>query len=282
MTTTTENTTTTGAAVARLAEFDTGRALDSAAALVIEDRRRAEMVTVSNPIEAAAASALLAELVRRERETESDRKAITAPINASVRMINDRYREVSGPIIEAVAIVKGKLVAWEAEQERQRLELQAEMDRQAAERQRVLDEQHAAAVAAAEAQRMAAEAEAAEMARAAARARSERSRVEREAQALTARVAAEAAAAAEDEAREARPIATAAMAVAPVARAGVSSGVSSRMVWQVEIIDPSAIPRRFMVPDPAAIRAAVLAGEHEIPGVLVQRVPEMRVSRRGA
>ena len=53
----------------------------------------------------------------------------------------------------------------------------------------------------------------------------------------------------------------------------VASGVLMREVWDFEITDPAAVPRRYCVPDPVLIREVIAtAGDIvEIPGVRVFR-----------
>ncbi len=46
-------------------------------------------------------------------------------------------------------------------------------------------------------------------------------------------------------------------------------GLSTRKIWQMEILDASAVPRQYCTPDEVMIRAAVTSGVREIPGVRI-------------
>ncbi len=74
---------------------------------------------------------------------------------------------------------------------------------------------------------------------------------------------------------------------APVVLAGPARTVSAdlgkatvRVVWDFEIVDPSQLPREYLIPDVAKIRAVVRAGVREIPGVRIYQTEQLAVSGR--
>ena len=56
--------------------------------------------------------------------------------------------------------------------------------------------------------------------------------------------------------------------------------VSTKMVWDFEIVDENKVPRNFMIANEKAIRAAVKAGVRNIPGVKVFQKEELAVRAR--
>ena len=61
-----------------------------------------------------------------------------------------------------------------------------------------------------------------------------------------------------------------------VTRTETGSG-HMRMVWEIEVIDPAQVPRKYLTVDEKAIRADVKAGIREIPGVKIFERPVMAI-----
>lgn len=95
----------------------------------------------------------------RANQLEEQRTGITGPINKALKAINDLFRAPADALAQAEKLLKGKMLAWDQEQERiaaearRRAEEAAAAERkrleaEAAERQRQAAEQTAAAAAA--------------------------------------------------------------------------------------------------------------------------------------
>ncbi len=238
------------------------QARGSAAAVVAA----AHDLTVENAEQAERAGGILRDLQTVRKRAETERKDLTRPYRAHEQQINDQFREPSAMLDKADGIIRGKVLAWQREQERLRAERQRELDRIAAE-QRARDE--------------------AERARLAAEAREQREAWEREAatraahaaghatdETLAAASAAEQAAAAMAELERAREIAPLPVhAVQRAAPVKPSEGVAVKRPWTFEITDPSEVPREHMTVSEQSIRQAmredVRAGREpqSIPGV---------------
>lgn len=148
---------------------------------------------------------------------EAQRTAITGPINKALKAVNDLFRDPGQYLEQAEKIIKGKMLAYSAEQER----IAAEERRKAE------------ALVRAEQERMAREAAAKEAA------------AKAEADALMAAGNAEKAAEVQAQAAiEAAIItATAQVMTAPVVEMSVAkvSGISQRSVWKAEVTDKAAL-----------------------------------------
>lgn len=206
----------------------------------------------------------------RAKRLEEQRTSITGPINEALRGINNLFRGPSDLLAEAERVIKGKLLAWDAEQKRI-----ADEARRAAE-----------AAAAAERERLAQEAKArqreAEQQAAAAAA------AEAAGDAIAAQVAAAAAARAQDEAQSAA-IATQMVVAAPaVTQPAPVKGVSTATRIDFEIVSleklvahvaahPELLP--LVTVDSTRMRAYVrgLGAACALPGVRVFDVQTMRV-----
>src|SRR5262249_35178220 len=83
----------------------------------------------------------------RAKEIEEERVSIVKPFNDGVKQINARFKAMLGPLEEAEADIKGKMLVFQkeeerkAEAERKRLEeLQRERERKAAEERQLAEE----------------------------------------------------------------------------------------------------------------------------------------------
>jgi hypothetical protein len=183
----------------------------------------------------------------RANKLEEQRTGITGPINKALKAINDLFRGPADLLAEAERTLKGKMLAWDQEQERIAAEVRRKaeeaaaaerrrLEAEAAERQRQAEEQARAAAAAAQAQR---DAEAAAAAAKAAGDAEAAAAAEREAQA-------QAQAAAQAQAETQRAQAQAAMASetaqmviampAPVEKAK-AAGISTSKKLDFEVVD---------------------------------------------
>lgn len=96
----------------------------------------AERHQVQNEIDADAANTILTKITAGLREIEKKRKSFTAPLNQSLKQINDTFREIKEPIEQAKRNLSQRLMAWRTT-ERERIEAQR---RQAEEEARKRDE----------------------------------------------------------------------------------------------------------------------------------------------
>ncbi len=209
------------------------QARGSAAAVVAA----AHDLTVENADQAERAGGILRDLQTVRKRAESERKDLTAPYRAHERQINDQYREPSAMLDKADGIIRGKVLAYQREQERIRAEQQRELDRIAAE-QRARDE--------AERARLAAEAREQREAWEAAEAKAENPET-----AQAARSVADAMANLE-RARELAPLPV--RPVETVAAAKPSAGIAVQRPWTFEVTDPSEVPPEHLRVDEASIR----------------------------
>lgn len=274
----------------------------------------AQATEVQTPEQAQLATEFLSQIAAIKRQDESARKTLVKPLNDHVKMINDRFKRRSVPLDEADQIVRGKVLAYETEQQRLRAQEQARLDRERREAEAKAEAERKAAV---EAQQKAErEAREAEERRAAERSAAENARraeiAEMDDQSLIAlaagvkdgdetpdalmaaqelnaregaRKAQEAAAQAERRAEEARQREIAAKsapaAVATQAPLQSQSGkANTRKRWVAEVIDIEQVPRQYLVVDQAALNAAVRSGVREIPGVKIEQKTELSVRSR--
>lgn len=204
---------------------------------------------ISTPVEYENSATVLKKVKAGQKRLEELRTAITGPLNAALKAVNDLFRAPADKLAQAERTIKFEIGRYADEQERIRREEQRKAD-EAAQRERQKAER-----AAAEA-RAKAEAEAAEL--------------RRQAEAATA--AGDTAAAAKLETKAGQKIeraedkaqsleVQAATVVAPVIQREPPkvTGISSREVWKFEIVDPSKINPQFLMPDEKKIGAQVRA-----------------------
>lgn len=228
-------------------------------ALCVLTASKAMVVTTEQEYRVAGAE--FARIKAMLKELEARRVAITGPINQSLKLINDGFKRPKEALEQALAIVERPMVAFQREQEalrkaaeaaakaeQERLEAQAR-----AEAKRLFDE--------AEAKRKAAEAapapadflDALDAEESTAHAKAEADRLYQEAQAKV---------------REARSIEVLPEVIVPKVSA---AGTSVRKNWKFKIVDASAIPREYLIPDEKRIGEIVRANKDatDIPGIAV-------------
>lgn len=118
---------------------------------------RAQQITVATESDAAHASALLVELKKIRSANEKERKSLVGPLNQVVKDLNARFKEVDGPLEQADAAIRGKLVAFEREQAAARAAEQARLEAEAEERRKAEEAARLEAEAKARAEQEAAE-----------------------------------------------------------------------------------------------------------------------------
>ncbi|MDP3937580.1 MAG: hypothetical protein Q8R92_05525 [Deltaproteobacteria bacterium] len=215
--------------------------------MVLDCRTRGAMVKaealslrVSSEETKTTATALLGACRKIQKDAEAKRVSLVKPLNDHVKAINDLFREVLAPFVEADKHLDGQLLARRREEIRLAAEATA-----AAERQRL------------EAEAMLREAERAEAAGKAAIAES----------LLDTAVARE---------QGARIAEVQAQAPARVVR--TAAGTSSvRKTWTFKVLDPEAIPREYLELNEACVRKAIMAGVREIPGIEVYQEESLSV-----
>lgn len=74
-----------------------------------------------------------------------------------------------------------------------------------------------------------------------------------------------------------KPVAAAPIA-APARTAVTENGaLNIKLVWGFDVIDPAAVPRKYLAVDERSIRAAIADGVREIPGVVISERPQSAV-----
>lgn len=237
---------------------------------VAEAETRAAAMLITNDAEAEVAGEVLREIARLSKAAEGERRELVDPLNATVKKINARFKDAAAPFKAADEIIRGKLGAYQAEQERAAEEERRRLEAERQERERKAREEREKREAQARAEREKAEKEAAEAAELAADDDSEEM--------------ADLAAEAHEKAQEAATAVSAleslpepSLPKAMVEAAKKPAGVSSRRVWKHTIEDPVLVPREFLAVDEKKIREAVRQGVRQIPGVRIEQVDEMAV-----
>jgi hypothetical protein len=241
---------------------------------VAEAKSQAEAIEVRTPAEADNAAALLQQIAARRKAAERERTELKAPILEAGRRIDQKFKEAMAPYDVADKIVREKVGTYNAEQERIRAEEEARLEAERQDRERKAREAREAQEAVECAKREQAQREAREAEKLAAEANDAEEAEAAEALAEEARIAAEEAATAEAAIASLPEVQ---LPKATVAAPAKPAGVSTRKVWKHRIVDPSAVPREYLMIDEKGIRSAVREGVREIPGVVIEQVDEMAV-----
>lgn len=151
------DTTTAGAGLAPAVREQVDAATHAASVLAAA----AENLTITNPTEARLATEFLARAAKARKDAEAQRKAAVGPLNTQVKAINEAFKGQPQQLLDqADRLVRQRLLAYEQEQERQRLAEQQRLEAERrAEQERLEAQRRAAERAAAEARRQAEEAE---------------------------------------------------------------------------------------------------------------------------
>jgi len=189
------------------------------------------------------------------RKLEDARKGVIEPHREYITQVNNLFKSVTEQITNAGDSLKGRLGSYQQEQERLRREEQRKAEAEAqkaaeAEQERLRVEREAAE----EAARNAPDAVAARKAQ--------------EAAAEAARQAEEAQAKADEEKRQ-RELA----ARQPAPTRGMAATASTRKTWEFEVTDINKVPRKYMVLDEKAVRAAISGkdGKRKIAGLKISQ-----------
>lgn len=83
----------------------------------------AERHQVQNEIDADQANAILTKITAGLNEIEKKRKSFTAPLNQSLKQINDTFRNIRAPIEDAKRNLSQRLMSWRTA-EREKIEAQ--------------------------------------------------------------------------------------------------------------------------------------------------------------
>jgi predicted acyl esterase len=241
---------------------------------VAQARAQAEAMHIRNPEEADLAGQLLRQIKARRSAAEKDRKELKAPILEAGRLIDQKFNEAMAQFDAVDPIVRKKLTVYTDEQDRIRREEEARLEAERLERERKAREAREAQEAEARAKREAAEKEAREAEELRQQAKDE---ADREAADKLAEEAREAAAEAQTAESAIASLPEVSLPSAVVPAAPKPQGISTRMVWKHRIVDASAVPRDYLMIDEKGIRGAIREGIREIPGVVIEQVPEMAV-----
>lgn len=109
----------------------------------------------------ALAAEELQAIKSRAKSLETQRTGITGPINDALKAINNLFRGPADLLTRAEQIIKGKMLAWQQEQERIAAEARRKAEAEAEAQRKKLEEEAAAAQAEAQAHAAAAQAAAA-------------------------------------------------------------------------------------------------------------------------
>lgn len=88
----------------------------------------AQEFVVNNPISRGQAADKLKDVNLKIRDTDLSRKRLVKPLNDRVKSINESFKSILEPLRMAQSLFRGKLNAYEAEQERIRKEEQARIE----------------------------------------------------------------------------------------------------------------------------------------------------------
>lgn len=143
----------------------------------------AQSITIDSPEMYQTAGSELQQIKRKAKDLEAQRVDLVAPLNATVKKINDLFRAPLDFLTRAEATIKQSMITYDREQERIAVEARRKAEEAAARERARLQAEAAAAEARAKAEedRLRAEAQAAERAAQHARAEEERIRAESEA-----------------------------------------------------------------------------------------------------
>lgn len=98
---------------------------------------------VTDQDSATGANEILVEITRGLKQIEEKRKSFTAPLNQSLKEINNTFKAITEPIEAAKAALSGRLMSWRAA-EQKRIQEEQEAARKEEERRRKIQEAHAA------------------------------------------------------------------------------------------------------------------------------------------
>lgn len=202
----------------------------------------AKAIVVTNAEQFQAAGRVFAEIKTKLKDLENQRTAITGPINASLKLVNDLFRRPKESLEAALAFYERPMAAYKREEERLRREAEA-----AARKEQERLEQEARERAQAEERRLSEIRRQEEEARKAAESATNPVAAfiqQRKADEL----AQEAEAAFDSTTNALREAATVQAPIAYVPRA-TAAGVSSRTNWKFRIVDASKIRRELLIPN---------------------------------
>lgn len=187
-----------------------------------------------------AATDVLARIQTFQREAESERVRLVRPLNDHVKVVNDAFKRVLAPVVEADRALRDKVLAYNREQQRLAAEKAAEAE--------TLRLQSAARLK---------EAEKAE-------AKGETGVAE---QLLTGAVASEQGAKAAQ-----------AEAVLPSRHVVTGAGSSTvRKEWTFRVVEPAQVPREYLVLDERRVREAIRSGVRAIAGLEIFQEEKLAV-----
>ncbi len=203
-------------------------------------RREAEALAVDSEASQAQAVTLLTKIASAQKDAEAKRAALVKPLNDHVKGINDLFRQVMAPVVEADRLLRQKLLAYRNDQARKAKEA-ADL----AARQKAVADQ------------IRLEAEAAK-----------RRGDERQTAVLLN--------AAVDQYDAAKQIRAAAAPPPATAKTDVGA-VTVRKRWTFEVVNLADVPRDYLRLDEQKVTAVIRAGVREIPGLRVFEVEEAAV-----
>lgn len=224
----------------------------------------AKGIVVTTPEEFQVAGAQFAAIKSKLKALEDQRVAITGPMNAALKAVNDLFRRPKEALEAALSYYERPMAAYKREEERKRREAE-----DAARREREKAEREARERAAEEQRRLDEIRRQEEEARRAAEA------AESPVAAFLAKQKVDQLQAQAKEQIQATTDAIREVALAPAAVPGdfvpkaTAAGVATRKLWKFEIVDASLIPREYLIPDEKKIGelARTLQGKAALPGV---------------
>ena len=238
-------------------------------ALAVDEQAKA--ITIRTPEEYKGAAEFCKTVKGLQKKVKEAFGDIIEKAYAAHKAAKAKEAEHLEPLVKAEAFVKGKMVAYDTAQEELRRKEQERLNRMAEADRRKKEEQEAELRRKEEEKRQEAE----RLEREAAQIKNAEARAEAEKAAAKARADADKAAAKADEkAFQAQNI------IAPIAAPKVEAvkGVSYSIKYTAEVVDFSALPDDFKLPDMSKLNKVAQAtkGELKIPGIKVNTEKVMR------
>lgn len=246
-------------------------------------KAQAEAIEVVDQAGADNAGELLREIARRGKAAEKERVELTKPLLETKKRIDQKFKDAMAPFAAADEIVRKKLGAWQAEQERIRREEEERLERERQERERKAREARERQEAEERRKREQAEADRREAEEIAREARDEEERAQAEELAAEAKAKAEEAGVAE---RAIASLPEVSLPKAVVEAAPRQEGISGRTKREARVVDRAALPEFLPDGTPLIVVDMVAArrwmnerwtetGEPpELPGMVFERVPD--------
>lgn len=92
---------------------------------------------VKNQANADVANVVLTKITKGLKAVEEKRKSFTGPINQSLKEINNTFKKLTAPIIEAKQQLSSRLMSWRADEQRKQQEIEDKARREEERRRKI-------------------------------------------------------------------------------------------------------------------------------------------------